>query len=476
MKAISKKLAALAACALVAVAPLALRPAEAAAANSAQTSWSGLSSAGAVVADGQCPVVVESEKLTFDISSFPSNYYDTVEEFAAYDARVTAEYALYNPADYAVTVNLAFPFGKLPSYAYGLYADGDYDPAAGSAYAVAVDGEEVQKILRHTYSSAYSDYDNETDKARLRSGYMQEGLFAPSTPVTIYNYTVTASGEPGRYASLTAPFPSFHSSSTALVCSLSDFNYEEKRISMSCTNGQSFSVYILGEAIDPIVWSVENGSCTLDDKTVSTTLGELAAQTYDSARGVSEADWFNAVCDQIIDSGRDFGEGMCFYECDSFFVDPENLLRWYAYSVTLPAGGRAVNSVTAPVYPELDTDDDICRYTYLLSPAADWADFGTLEIIIESPYFVNHCSLGRPERTEEGYRMSFDSLPDSELTFILSAEDTWFEWGYPTHRPYNDMTVWLIACCTAAAAVAAGVGAWLVVRAVRRRRDEGGAR
>ena len=41
-------------------------------ANSAQTEWSGEDSAGVAVVDGDCPIEVTREVLTFDIPIFPT--------------------------------------------------------------------------------------------------------------------------------------------------------------------------------------------------------------------------------------------------------------------------------------------------------------------------------------------------------------------------------------------------------------------
>ena len=49
-----------------------------------------------------------------------------------------------------------------------------------------------------------------------------------------------------------------------------------------------------------------------------------------------------------------------------------------------------VNSVTAPIYPSINTryTSPIYEYTYLLSPAGSFADFGSLEIRINTPFYL----------------------------------------------------------------------------------------
>ena len=88
-----------------------------ASANSAQTQWQGVDSAGAIVRDGGSPIIVEKELLTFDIQEFPDNYYSDLDSYLAYSGKVTAEYTFFNPADYTVTATLLFPFGCEPTYA-----------------------------------------------------------------------------------------------------------------------------------------------------------------------------------------------------------------------------------------------------------------------------------------------------------------------------------------------------------------------
>ena len=84
--------------------------------NSAESYWEGVSASGALITDGECPLVVEHETLTFDIGEFPSSHYSSVEEFLSYNASVTAEYTFYNPSDLTVKANLLFPFGVEPYY------------------------------------------------------------------------------------------------------------------------------------------------------------------------------------------------------------------------------------------------------------------------------------------------------------------------------------------------------------------------
>ena len=76
-------------------------------ANSAQTYWEGVDSTGVIITDGESPIVVEHELLTFDLQEFP-DYHRYAED---YPNKVTAQYTFHNPSDMTVTAKLFFPFG-----------------------------------------------------------------------------------------------------------------------------------------------------------------------------------------------------------------------------------------------------------------------------------------------------------------------------------------------------------------------------
>ena len=101
----------------------------------------------------------------------------------------------------------------------------------------------------------------------------------------------------------------------------------------------------------------------------------------------------------------------------------ENFLRWYEYEISIPAGGTITNTVTAPIYPSMNTryEPPIYMYTYLLSPATTWAEFGKLDIVVNTPYYLTESGGEFSfEKTETGYQTSLDGLPEGELEFTLS--------------------------------------------------------
>ena len=378
-------------------------------ANSAIKIWHGTSSSGAIIADENCPVEVENELLTFDINGFPQQYYGEAELYT-YDAKVTAHYALYNPADYGVDVSLAFPFGRLPEYANNFTDD-------SATFKITADGEEVQRELRFTVADG--EFNTKDDLSKLADGYKENEFYYPEMPVTKYVFTVsdlvTANGYDDAY--MVAEIP--RSEKYALFNErMGDYD-----IRHFIRDGEAVEIYVAGEGFDAasIKWNFftdknKNKKTTATvrlDQNEDMTFKELALIYYDEEGEVSESDWYNAVIDRI-------GEYKSV-QLSSLSVG-YSLMGWYMYSLFLPAGGRLINEVTAPLFPEINGqyNPNIFKYEYLLSPAKGWASFGSLQIRINTPYYLLESSLNGFEKTDGGYKLTADRLPEGELTFELS--------------------------------------------------------
>ena len=83
------------------------------------------------------------------------------------------------------------------------------------------------------------------------------------------------------------------------------------------------------------------------------------------------------------------------------------------------------------MYPEISAWNRpiTYEYTYLLSPASNWASFGTLDIVINTPYEMVSSNLGEFTKTDSGYRLVRDGLPTKngevvELFFVLENDGT----------------------------------------------------
>lgn len=404
-------------------------PLTSASANSAQTYWSGSTASGAAVLEENCPIVVEGEKLVFDLRDFPSNYYEAQEDFLAYGGKVTAQYRFYNPADYTVKATLAFPFGEYPDYAE-LYNEetGMMDYRADiERYGVTVDGEPVPTKLRYTNFNTPFDLD---ELKKLRDSYIDDGFFTYDRPVTKKTYVISGIDERYTAAYVSVKISADETRTRVMMnpCSGTSVESNGIRVGTWAKNDGVLTLYVIGEALssEP-VWAVyENGGekRRIDGNVnlVSEermTFEDLALSEYEADCGISEIDWYNAFVEQAYLDTYSFGYA------SYGTVLPYRLMRWYEYEIELAPHSYLVNEVTSPMYPAIDVDyaPSLYRYCYLLSPATTWASFGSLSVEILTPYYMIECNQDGFEWTENGYVAKFSGLPSGELEFTLCASD-----------------------------------------------------
>lgn len=398
-------------------------------ANSAQSTFFGVDATGAMMADSESPVVVEKERLVFDLNEFPSNFYETAEEFLGYGGKVTAEYTFYNPSQYTVTSKLLFPFGKTPDY---YVYDSEGSPDDSLKYGITLNGEPLNAKVRHTYSNG-RQFDVDKDLALVCDGYVEDEIFSPEMTVTEYKFSVG-----GLYGkNYTAPYAAFEvqkGGNTTYIFNANGGNVRGDVLFAGTwvNDGETLTVYAAGEPKIP-QWKIYNDGSMRKEidaqitlKTTRTlTFKELAMEGWDENGAVSETDWYNASVACLNQNARyeEFRTTSFSTYSQSMY---ESLMRWYEYEITFAPGEKVVNSVTAPMYPliDLDWEPSVFKYTYLLSPAKTWKEFGELKIEINTPYFVTESGIGGFEKTETGYSLTLDGLPDGELTFTLCSVES----------------------------------------------------
>ncbi len=413
-------------------------------ANSAQRYWEGVSSTGAIVMDEDCPLEVQSEKLVFDIGEFPD--YTLKESFSAYSSNVSAEYTFYNPADYTVRATLVFPFGKIPYW----YYDGEAVSGDADKYAITVNGENVEKKLRFTLSPFAGNFDIEKDLPLLADDYVDNEFYSPDLSVTCYQYEVSNIDKDYNdgYAMMK---PSLNPEKSRIWFTESngwELDGDTATLGAWAKNGTTFTVYVFGEPLSEMPkWSIHprgeresviDGTFSLKH-TAKMTFEQFIFEgyfaEYPKDSEINEIDWYNAMVVALDENtNKSYGVINSRYRHNNIKYD---LMRWYEYEIEVAPKSTLVNKVTAPLYPTIDGgySPNIHEYTYLLSPAKTWRKFGKLDIEIHTPYYLLEDEWGFT-KTETGYVLSLDGLPDSELIFKLcSSEDP-----EPVSNPYG----WLL--------------------------------
>lgn len=404
-------------------------------ANSAQSWWTGTDTTGAIITNEDCPLIVEHELLTFDINDFPQGHYFSLDEFLAYSGKVTAEYTFYNPADYKVDATLVFPFGNVPDY--GIFYDSETGNYAMNGdthkYDITINGDTTEKTLRHTLSLHGAKFNLEKDLPKLCDTYLKDNFYAPD--LTVHKYT---------YIPKDVDKKTFHAATACIYINTDNMKtriYMENQCGGSVSSldkgvridtwvdlEKDFSVYVIGEPLDhDLDWKFySNGACEeeiegkmelLNQSTLS--FKEFALSRYKDNSGILEHDWYNAVVELFNYYAWACG-ALHSTEIDLDITD--QLMRWYEYDISLEPGERIVNAVTAPIYPSIrgDYEPPVYEYTYLLSPAKSWKEFGNLDILLNTPYYMIESGPEGFEYVNPGYELHLTGLPEGELVFKLS--------------------------------------------------------
>ncbi len=437
-------------------------------ANSAITYIDGSDGTGVVVLTEDCPLVVEHEDLTFHIDDLPSEYYSSASFLENYNANVTAEYTVFNPTDLNIHAVLAFPFGTLPHY----FPDDTGQSVSSGKYHVQVNGETISSEVRATYKDNWSDFSLEHDIPLLQDGYMEDAFYDPELPVTEYVWLMeTGETDPSCTASAV-----FHTDEKTRILIEPEestiYNREEGtyEVGIRAEDRKKVTMYVFGEDTGEPEWSFSkegddqaeiDAAMTLQSGN-SYTLLDFVCRDYDEASGVSVTDWYNAYITMLKESS-----GTSYILNEPYRSLEHFLMHWYVYELDLGPGERLINTVTAPLYPKIDTgfDPSVYTYTYLLSPASTWKEFSSLDIRIETPYEMLKSNQGHFEKDGSVYVQSFDHLPDQELEFDLCTVT-----NPKRTNNYGTYILLLLAGGILIPLILFILLVWLIIKVIRRRK------
>ncbi len=389
-------------------------------ANSAPSYWMGNDGYNAVILTENCPITVEKEILTFNISEFPNQF----NENNQYGRSFTAEYTLYNPTDKDITAQVLFPFGKKAEYIQ--------DISANESYNVQTDGKDVSKEIRYTFSKGSFDIDTEIQK--ISDEFYGDGFFLFDQTVT--RYTIQC----GEDLTDTELYFEWENKDNTTCIYSEDFrkvDVDDSTATMTAEAYKDVVYYLIGDNTNrPQVSFVIEGSDKAVDTMYSpqqlTTPCEMTLKEFIltdiypemAQMDITETDLNNIVWENIYLRMEDTIE-RAYIEPLDYYNIPHSLMGWFSYEITIPAKATVTNTVTAPVYPDVNEkyNPTIYTYSYLLSPAGKWADFKNLEIYINTPYYITDSSIDGFEKTNMGYTIKFDTMPKNELEFTLCASE-----------------------------------------------------
>ncbi len=400
----------MAVCALAAPASLS------ASAASAPAYPAGADGSGVIVAEDNCLVSAVSEKLTFRIGDVPKESYSSAAEFLSYDASVTSSYTFFNPTQEALSVRCVFPMIR-PAYAVVTENGKDAPIDDLSRYSVKTDGEAAETALRYTYAAL-----EEGAFALPKNERKEDGFYHSDIKHRTHVLNVTCENKKNRFLEVVL---SYNAARTKILL--------EDAYWFGLHDGDLRLVFYLGVPDPPRFESlgdmpVIKRTRVLEGPDRAAREAEASVQTETDEKSFAEyaaslcpadvggLDWFNATAAYL--EGSEHSEEAGVVNAVPSGLKRSDLMRWYEYTLEIPAGGTVQNEVTAPLYPAITETG--YRYTYLLSSASGWADLGAFEAEILTDRTIEDCSLAL-QKTEEGYRYSREGLPLGELTFSIGG-------------------------------------------------------
>ncbi len=415
-------------------------------------------SASCVTVIGETPVELKSARCTLSVPCYGACAYGE-------DApSVRADYALYNPTQEAQTVQLAFPYELVK---YGQNAEG----WNGQENCTLRAGEEdIDYTLHYSYRASGGFNASSCVEQYLKT----DEFFTPDLTVTKYVYKITFAEDDGD------AFVKVYLGGDAR----SKIVRGDDSISSFVENGYRCLGYRVSAAKNEIVYYAiggeneaermfygkrERGLSAADELPFE--LVEQSQQSFSAFAeeyrddGISSGDWYRAAVDFFNDNEH------------SGILPPLTLcrdcpfVRWYLYSIELPAGGMAEHTVNAPLYPASSPEANC--FTYQLSSLTGFGSCGRVEIVLNTPYVLAYSSV-EFEKGEGVYAFERETLPYGDLAFVLTQMPK--EQTFIPDKVRHDPLIVAIVILVVLVAGAVAVAIVLTVRGKRERKKSEEAR
>lgn len=424
-----------------------------------QKNYRGTEICSPIPAVAACELLLERETIKFNIDELPD---PTKEQSVSATAEV--EYSLYNPTQEEVSLGFYLPCGVRAGYMKAK----DFDALD---YFIETDGAPQEAAVRHSYVGYFNaSPDLEAGVAKIQGGY--QAFYSEQMPVTEYSFHVDmpAQAEDGGFS---------HAFAVDLVCNPRMTRLvSDSRMGTNIVNGDlrvlfdadadktDFTLYAIGQKpasmrctcySDCLCREELDGSVAYSER--ETTFYDFAMRSYPEGARVSKRDWF-AGFSEMLDAGTVGNTGAVYVKPS---LKEDEFMRWYEYTVRVPAGGRVTHTVRAPLLPALDGTD--YAYTFCLTPARRFSAVEQFSVSVETPYILTNSSLDFTKDAAGGvntYTFEKDTLPCGELTFtVRKTEAGAAEVGNVGMSPSVKLAI--VILCVVAGGGGAAVVAWLIV-------------
>ena len=152
----------------------------------------------------------------------------------------------------------------------------------------------------------------------------------------------------------------------------------------------------------PMGMRIEYGKCDLDRFELKINGEAIESETRYRLNQVGDyTDYFGQYDFTDIDLSGSTSNGL-----------NEGYAPWRLYEISLDPDERATVTLTAPVYPDVDTrySPYTYFYSYYFSPYVGWKGYGSVDVVINTDYYIANAFHDSFTETEGGYELHIDSL------------------------------------------------------------------
>ncbi len=393
-------------------------------ANSGPVIWPAVPSSDIVAVEGNSPIEVRNEMLTFDFNDAKNSDYSI-------SGKVTAEYEMYNPKDKKETSVMAFPFVEsirgFSEDAVSIMADDDTLP-----FEVYI-GSRIDRRVNYGVEQQKGIYDFKEIVGTIKRDKYVPYNFSEDETGKLYKIYAEPKVD-NAYLSVEFNYDLAHTKVMTKGFNSFSGDGENIRVAAGLWKTEVLEIFILGEDVDLVFEKYKDG--TLTEKTdllhYEVTSEDIMLKDYlKQYTNVDDNDTYNFNEIQLYNMYAKALDG-AFTSNMGFCSEDMLSEEWYSkrililvYTVEFPENSTKTVSVgytAAGTMDKRETNKPQYTFDYILNPAENWNDFKNVNIKIitpeEAPYIIK-SSVDLNREDNNIYSAALNSLPEQDLSFTL---------------------------------------------------------
>ena len=391
-------------------------------ANAAPSYWEAYPYSEVLTVDEDCPIIVNSERLTFNFSED----YEYGHSYAPV-ARVMANYEMTNPTKETLSVQMAFPLVASLEYfspenmtirvdgeavPYDIFIDpNNADIGTGEGFSYGDVGDISKKEISldgfdlnaRTKRYRFKVINNSAEGVDLKINFKVD----PKKTMLITSGFNAASYSSDKGSSISSRIQSQDDMEILVLGNEPEFTYGVYTNDNEKISSESYCIEVIKDTVIPKEYLLNGLREDLSEDTIDIISHTQLLKPYEY---------------RILQDSQMTGFVMLDDVLSSTYIDRIITLVYTVDFARDESRQISISYLTSGIMDRRDTVLPKYSYTYLLSPAKNWAGFSNLDIEVltpdEAPYIIE-SSLELSKEGDNRYKAQLNALPQDEFTFTL---------------------------------------------------------